>query len=92
MKSKRSVTEVARNFADYLNRVVYKGESFLLVRGRKEVAELVPVSHGSHLGELPEILRSVPHLSREEADNFSHDLSNARDELSSEGLRDPWQS
>ncbi len=28
-----SVTEVARNFADYVNRVVYRGERFVLVRG-----------------------------------------------------------
>lgn len=28
-----SVTELVRNFSDYLNRVTYRGEGFTLVRG-----------------------------------------------------------
>ena len=41
-----SVTEVARHFAEYINRVSYRGESFVLVRGNKPVAELRPPSCG----------------------------------------------
>lgn len=37
------VSEAVRNFADYINRVAYRGESFTLVRGNKPVAELAPV-------------------------------------------------
>lgn len=33
-----TVTEVVRHFADYVNRVVYRRESFVLVRGNKPVA------------------------------------------------------
>ena len=39
MYKTRSVTEVARHFADYINRVVYRGERFVLMRGNKPVAE-----------------------------------------------------
>jgi antitoxin (DNA-binding transcriptional repressor) of toxin-antitoxin stability system len=51
----RSVTEVARNFADYINRVVYRGERFVLVRGNKPVAELGPLPVGKRLAELYQI-------------------------------------
>lgn len=33
-----SVTEVARHFAEYIDRVSYRGESFVLARGNKPVA------------------------------------------------------
>jgi hypothetical protein len=35
-----TVTQVARNFAEYVNRVAYRRESFTLVRGKKRLAEL----------------------------------------------------
>jgi antitoxin (DNA-binding transcriptional repressor) of toxin-antitoxin stability system len=43
MYETRSVTEVARHFADYINRVVYRGERFVLMRGNRPVAELGPL-------------------------------------------------
>jgi antitoxin (DNA-binding transcriptional repressor) of toxin-antitoxin stability system len=38
-----SVTEAARHFAEYINRVVYRGEPFVFVRGTKPIAELRPL-------------------------------------------------
>ncbi len=35
-----TVTQVARNFAEYVNRVAYRRESFTLVRVKKPIAEL----------------------------------------------------
>ena len=32
-----TVTQVARNFADYVNRVAYRHESFTLVRGKRSL-------------------------------------------------------
>jgi len=93
MKNTASVTEVSRNFADYINRVAYRGEEFVLVRGKKPVAELRPVPHGKRLGELPELLKSLPKLSAEEADSFGRDIAEMRKQISfQEGLRDPWDS
>ena len=37
-----SVTEAARNFADCVNRVHYRGQSFVLVKNGKPLARLVP--------------------------------------------------
>ncbi len=92
MSTKLSVTEVVRHFSEYINRITYRGEHFLLLRGKKAVAELSPAPTGKHLGELPDILRSLPHLSKMEADAFAEDLSRARSLISKEKLRDPWES
>lgn len=92
MYETRSVTEVARRFADYINRVVYRGERFVLTRGNKPVAELAPLPAGKRLGELPGLLSSLPELSEGEASEFADDLDEARSSLSSAGVRDPWSS
>ena len=87
-----SVTELVRNFSDYLNRVTYRGEGFTLVRGRKAVAELRPVPAGVKVKDLPAVLKSLPHLTPEEAGAFKKDLDEARAELCKKRLRDPWES
>ena len=85
-----TVTQVARNFAEYVNRVAYRRESFTLVRGKKPVAELRPLPAGARLSELPGLLASLPRLSPAEAGDFAEDLEAARDELGE--VRDAWRS
>ncbi len=87
-----STTEVSRHFSEYLNRVAYKGEHFVLSRGKKMLAELRPVPRGRCLGELIDLLRSLPHLSQPEADAFLKDLSRMRLKLAKGKVRDPWAS
>ena len=85
-----TVTEVARHFADYVNRVAYRHESIVLVRGSKPVAELRPLPAGKRLGELPGLLKSLPRL--DDGGAFAADLKAARDELARGEQADPWQS
>lgn len=92
MYEARSVTEVARNFADDINRVVYRGERFVLVRGNKPVAELGPLPAEKRLAELPGLLASLPKLSEGEAAEFAEDIVSARSKLSATDVRDPWGS
>jgi prevent-host-death family protein len=92
MGESRSVTEVNRHFADYINRVVYRGERFTLVRGNKPVAELIPSLSGKRLSELPHLLNSLPGLSEKEAKEFGEDLVTGRSGLSATEVRDPWGS
>ncbi len=92
MAKKVIVSEAVRNFADYINRVAYRGESFTLVRGNKPVAELSPVVSGRRLGDLPYLLDSLPPLSDADAGGFADDVAEARSELSGAPLRDPWAS
>ena len=87
-----SVTEVARHFAEYINRVAYRGECFLLVRGNKPVAELRPLPAGKRLAELPVLLASLPHLAPAEATQFADDLTAAREALARAEVHDPWRS
>ncbi len=93
MKNTATVTDVSRNFADYINRVAYRGEEFVLVRGQKPVAELRPAPRGLKLGELPKLVRSLPTLEAGDADAFARDLSDLREEIASDQeLSDPWAS
>ena len=89
---KTTVTEVARNFAEYVNRVAFGGESFVLMRGKKPVAELRPVPAGKRLEELTGMLDALPRLLEEEAATLAGDLDRAREELGEVPLRDPWAS
>ena len=44
METKITATELARNLSDILNRVRYKGESFVIERNGERVAEIKPVT------------------------------------------------
>lgn len=87
-----TTTEAARHFSDYLNRVAYRHEAFVLSRGNKPVAELRPLPAGRRLGDLPEILRSLPRLTELEAKSLADDLALSRQTQITESLRDPWAS
>ncbi len=92
MSQSVSVTELARRLADYVNRVAYRGESFILVRGRRQVAELRPMPAGRRLGDLPNLLSDLPRLSPEEAAGFGADIAAARTQAGAAEDRDPWES
>ncbi|MDT8342199.1 MAG: hypothetical protein RQ751_11865 [Longimicrobiales bacterium] len=87
------MTEILRNFSDYVNRAAYRGERFVLTRGGREVAELGPLlPAGSRLADLPGILRSLPGLDPEEAGAFAEDLQRIRTEMNRDAPTDPWAS
>lgn len=86
-----TVTEAVRHFSEYINRAAYRHERFILVKGKKPVAELKPLPSGRTLGDLSNLLASLPSLTRKEADAFSADILNIRQCLHNEGLRDPWE-
>ena len=92
MSQTLTVTEVARHFAEYINRVAYRGECFILVRGNKPIAELRPLPAGKRLAELPALCASLPHLSPTDAAQFAADLTAAREALARVEVHDPWRS
>lgn len=87
-----TVTEVSRGLSDFVNRVAYRGESFVLHRGGRPVAELRPVLSGCRLGDLRSILASSPQLPESDVESFANDIDAARESLRREPLRDPWES
>jgi antitoxin (DNA-binding transcriptional repressor) of toxin-antitoxin stability system len=90
--SNLKVSEAARNFSEYLYRVVRHGEHFVLVQDRKAVAELRPVAPRQRLRDLPALLASLPLLSPEDAASFEADLEEARTELGQIPIQTPWES
>ncbi len=90
MRTTMSVTELARSLADAINRVLYRGERFTILRGGKPVAEIVPVPVGRRLGDLPDLLASLPRLGKEGAASFAEDIDSARHELAEVEQPDPW--
>lgn len=85
MKITISSTKAARNLGDCLARIKHTGDSYVLTKGRRPVAELIPVAEAGDatLGELLEALRLV------EADaDFAGDLErvNRADVL----MENPW--
>ena len=92
MRIKATVTELLRNFSDYINRVAYRGERFVVIRGGKPVAEISPVPVGTRLAELPALFDSLPRLDEEDATDFARDLERFRGELDAQEPVDPWES
>lgn len=84
-----TVTQVARNFADYVNRVAYRGELFTLLRGNKRLAELRPLPASVRLSELLSLFASLPRLTEAEAGGLAADLEASHCE--SEEAFDAWE-
>jgi antitoxin (DNA-binding transcriptional repressor) of toxin-antitoxin stability system len=56
-----SATEAVRNFSELLNRVRYRGETFIIERGGEAVGELRPAASPRFAGaDLLALLRSLP--------------------------------
>lgn len=61
MKSRISASEAVRGFSELMNRVRYRGESFIVERGGKPICEILPAKPPKFSGaELATLLRSLP--------------------------------
>jgi antitoxin (DNA-binding transcriptional repressor) of toxin-antitoxin stability system len=89
--SRITITHLARNLADIVNRVSYRGERFVVLRGNRPVVELVPPPQPRRLGDLPGILSGLPKLGPEEATRMGRELTAAREALEDAG-EGPWGS
>jgi antitoxin (DNA-binding transcriptional repressor) of toxin-antitoxin stability system len=80
-RTKISVTEAARNFADCVNRAHYQNVTFVLLKNGKPLARLVPDNEKVCVGrELAEVLAGVK-LPENEARAWRRDLKAARKTL-----------
>ncbi|HXB58098.1 MAG TPA: hypothetical protein VNU95_00945 [Candidatus Acidoferrales bacterium] len=88
-KTKITVTDAARNFADCVNRAHYQNVTFVLIKNGSPVARLVPDGEKVCAGrDLAEALAETS-LSTEEAAAWHRDLRTARKTLKSPA--DKWQ-
>ena len=90
MEIRKSVTEVARNFAYYIDRVANGGDLIVLMRGGRPVAELHPVAVGVCVRDLPELFGALPKLTVDEWDDFASDIEAGRPSAAESELRNPW--
>jgi antitoxin (DNA-binding transcriptional repressor) of toxin-antitoxin stability system len=61
MKLHITATEAARSFSELMNRVRYRGESFVVERGGKPICEILPAGPPTFSGrDLATLLRSLP--------------------------------
>ena len=92
MSENVTATELSRNLADYLNRVSYRGETFVVHRGGRPIAELQPHARRVTGREFLASLASEPHLTPEEAASFGEDIDRAREEMGPAPDSNPWDS
>lgn len=87
MKIEITSTEAVRNFGDCLARIKHRGDSFVITRNRRAVAELSPISASSD-GRLSDLLASW----RPDTDDpgFADDLEAANSREMPE--RTPWDT
>lgn len=61
MDSRITATEVARSLSDVLNRVRYRGESFIVDRGGEPVCRIIPAGPTRcSAGDLARVLAALP--------------------------------
>lgn len=61
MRIRITATETARRFSELMNRVRYRGESFIVERAGKSICEILPAQPTKFSGkELAELLESLP--------------------------------
>jgi len=86
-----TVTELARQLSDFVNRVTWRGEEFIITRGGKPVAALSPVPSSVRVGDLGKVLAALPSLADGDLDDFEQASTQAH-QVHSDELVDPWQS
>ena len=90
MSERVTATEAARNFSDLLNRVRYGHETFVVLRGGEEIAQITPAGSGRSItlaGLIELVLRNAP------ADpSFADDLEEIQASQPPLGEAPPWPS
>jgi hypothetical protein len=90
-KTLTTVTELSRRFSDYMNRVKYRRESFILTKGKEPFAEIRPLPRGLTGPEFLDLIKNGPHLDPDDIEQFAKDIDDARREMDSLPIRDPWE-
>ena len=71
-----SATEAVRRFSELMNAVIYRHDSFTIIRGGKPAAAIIPIEslpHGRSLKELSGVLKKLPSLN-DDNEIFARDI------------------
>lgn len=90
MAKKLTATEASRNFSNILGRVHLRGESFLLTRHGRVIAQLAPAEPRKlvRLGELAQVLARLPRLEPGDTVRLERDIQKGQRRLTAPC--DPW--
>ena len=91
MSQTLSVTEVARHFAEYINRVAYRGECFMLCGATNPLRNSGPFRWETP-GGIPRTLGVAAPSLHMDAAQFAEDLTAVRETFARVEVHDPWQS
>ncbi len=86
-----TVTELARGPSEFINRASYRGETFVIMRGGKAVAQITPAPAGARVKDLLEIFGSLPPLDAADVDAFAGEVAQARKAIN-EPVENVWGS
>lgn len=81
-----TATEASRSFSRVLDQAEHGGESFIIERNGRPVAELRPAPRGSTIGDLVAFLRDAPLPDPD----FRRDMLEIIERSSRDVGRDPW--
>ena len=81
-----SATEASRSFSRVLDQAEHGGESFIIERNGRAVAELRPAPRRSTVGDLVTFLRDMPLPDPD----FRADMLEIIEQSSRDVARDPW--
>ena len=86
-----TVAELSRGLSEFINRANSRGESFLITRGGRAVAQITPIPAGARVKDLGAIFGSLPSLDADDLEVLASDLAEAREAMN-EPVRDAWGS
>ncbi|HEY3876071.1 MAG TPA: type II toxin-antitoxin system prevent-host-death family antitoxin [Candidatus Kapabacteria bacterium] len=92
MENTLTPSDLSLHLGEYLRRVSREHERFVVVENGERIAEISPVHEGPKLKDLKRILDELPHLSKDEAEDFARDVEEARRIMNVPTVRDPWAS
>ena len=88
VKTRVTATEAARKFSEILNRVAYKGESFVVERSGRTICEISPIAEGKRFtaADFAEMITSAPRPDDQYFDDVEEIIRNRQPIAPS-----PWQ-
>ena len=87
-KIRITATEAARKFSEILNRVAYKGETFVVERSGRTICEISPIAQGKRFtaADFAEMINSAPRPDDQYFDDVEEIIRNRQPIAPS-----PWQ-
>jgi hypothetical protein len=92
MSQRISIDDFPPHIRERLEKAVHEAETIVLTANDRPLAEIRPVAVSLKVKELPVVLRSLPRLTPQEAEDFKRDIEEARRAIGPLPSTDPWES